>query len=159
MTIDDVAPVVPPTLGEVSHVAFVVPDLDQAMAWIGSALGLTWATVCEFAGAMGPSDGAPVRATWSVQGTPHVELIGQAPGTIWSTACMHHVGLWSDDLAADVARYEEKGFVLEYTIGGHRPAGLAYVLDAEHGTRVELTDSRLRAAFDHWLAGGEFTVR
>ena len=69
------------------HIGVRVPDLDVAMAEMGTSLGLTWAAVQERDQSVWtPATGAvavPLRFTYSAEGPQHLELLQGAPGSVW----------------------------------------------------------------------------
>jgi hypothetical protein len=90
--------------------------------------------------------------------TPRVEVIQSIPGTLWTPAAgsgIHHLGYWSDDVAADAAHLSERGYVAEAT--GVRPDGAA--VWAYHrnpsGPRIELVSRDIAAGLQGYWATGE----
>ncbi|MBJ7362716.1 MAG: VOC family protein, partial [Ilumatobacteraceae bacterium] len=88
------------------HQGIRVANLDQAMTELGSSLGVTWCEVQERTQQVWtPQDGEqtiPLRFTYSAEGPQHIELLEGAPGSIWDgreNPGLHHVGVWSDDVA------------------------------------------------------------
>lgn len=146
------------------HYGLVVKDFEQALEELGSNLGLEWASVQQRTFDVRQPNGiveASFRVTYSVTGPPHFEVIEPCPGTIWTFAGggVHHLGYWSDDLAGDSARLTEAGYVWEGTY--HHPDldgpfGFTYHTLPSTGLRVELVDRARKAAFDQWMAGGDF---
>jgi hypothetical protein len=151
-------------IGAVTHVAHAVEDLDVTMEAMGAALGLVWATVQQRE--MVISEGGEIvstdiRFTYSRNTARHVELIEGQPDTIWAPARgLHHMGVWSDDLAGDAARLSAAGFTEDaagVTRSGRSPFGFTYH-SSPTGLRLELVDVASRPAFDRWLAGGDFDL-
>ncbi|MET7349786.1 VOC family protein [Streptomyces mirabilis] len=73
--------------------------------------------------------------------TPRLEIVRRVPGTLWEPAAggaVHHVGYWSDDVAADAAELERHGFVREATRKGTDGAPFAFLRSPASGYRVEL---------------------
>ncbi len=77
---------------------------------------------------------------------PHLELIQEVPGSVWECnehSNLHHIGFWSDDLAADGATWPSSGCPLQLC---GRPETEAPVSFAYHrndlGVRIEIVDSR-----------------
>ena len=144
------------------HTAQVVPDLEAAMAELGSALGLTWHSVQERVMHIryrGEVVRAELRFTYSVEGEPHLELLQGSPGSVWGPdmAGMHHVGVWTDDFLADVAALEAGGMPVEVTLASRSTDGPhAFTYHSGHGLRVELVPVEMKPAFDNWFGGGEF---
>ena len=146
---------------DVYHVGSVVEDLDAAMRSLGATLGLTWAPVQVRAQAVRNAAGEVVseriRFTYSVEGTPHLELIESTERSVWRpgpVGALHHVGAFADDVAAASRRLAASGAALEFGGGrGAEPAGFAYHL-IPGGLRVELVEARRRDEFVRWMAGG-----
>lgn len=148
-------------LSAITHVAHSVEDLDLAMQQFSDSLGLTWASIQEWDMTISVCDevvSTPIRFTYSCDSPPHIELIEGQPGTIWAPhRGLHHVGVWSDDLAADAQQLSRSGFTQEaagVARSGRIPSAFTYH-SSPHGMRLELVDVRSRPAFDRWLAGGE----
>ena len=76
------------------------------------------------------------------------------PGTLWVPAPasgIHHLGYWSDDVAADAARLTARGYAAEAT--GVRPDGTAvwaYHRSAS-GPRIELVSRAIAAGLEQQL--------
>lgn len=146
------------------HTGLVVEDLQASMDALQSALGLTWATPNHFDGLplWTPETGLEhidLVATYSCEGPQHVELIqGLASGvyTPLPGPAVHHVGVWVDDVPAEVAALCSKGWVV--SAAGACPEdgyGLFVYLDHPGSTmRLELVSTALVDAFENWWAGG-----
>jgi hypothetical protein len=150
-------------LSAITHVAHSVEDLDLAMRHFGESLGLIWASVQEWDMTISVSDevvSTPIRFTYSRNSPPHIELIEGQPGTIWAPhRGLHHVGVWTDDLAGDALHLSQSGFSQEaagVARSGRIPSAFTYH-SSPHGMRLELVDVASRQAFDRWLAGGELS--
>jgi hypothetical protein len=125
------------------HVGIVVEDLDGAKTQLSDMFGYVWGT--EMGGlTMVTLPSGPVelnlRLVYSVT-EPRLELVQQIPGTLWEPAAgsgVHHLGFWSDDVAADGVELEAHGFAHEAS--GVSPDGSA--MWAYHrsptGPRIEL---------------------
>jgi|TARA_B110000263_G_scaffold249171_1_gene265967 hypothetical protein len=147
------------------HFGLVVRDFDRALDELGSSMGLTWATVQRRTFDVRQPNGvvaADFRLTYSVTGPPHFEIIEATPGTSWdphSAGGIHHLGYWSQDLAADSEQLTRSGYVWEATYDNPAvdgPFGFTYHTLPATGVRVELVDVARKASFDDWLAGGDF---
>lgn len=146
------------------HVGVRVPDLEAAMAELGSGLGLTWARIVEREQALWtPNQGqhtVPLRFTYSCEGPQHVELLQGAPGSIWHGADVpgvHHLGIWVDDLPSEVERLVTAGWDLE--AAQRSPAdgyGVMAYLRSPTGLLLEPVSAKVRPRFDRWWAGGPF---
>jgi hypothetical protein len=98
------------------HLGIVTTDMVVTREQLGGLFGYEW----------GPEVGGPVDLTlpsgpvtlelkcvYSVT-VPRVEVVREIPGTMWEAVPgIHHVGYWSDDVAADSADLEQQGFVRE----------------------------------------------
>ncbi|MTD12566.1 hypothetical protein GIS00_01225 [Nakamurella sp. YIM 132087] len=115
------------------HVGCAVADLDRSMRDVGSALGLDWSPVRER-----PVPGGRARVVYSLGGPTHVELLEGSPGTPWHVSgapVHHHMGYWTDDLAAETARLLALGFRLEHDLGHVR------YLCSDAAPRIELVST------------------
>jgi len=148
----DLKPLSPVPWENVYHLGMVVDDIARAAREMGDELGLTFEeprpanVIVRDASGTGPQS---VLVSFARQGPPYVELIQSRSGGVWTSAGgprMHHVGVWTDDLAKDVARFTRLG--LEMEAHGLDAAGkltlFAYMRDAQ-GLRIELVDSAGRA--------------
>lgn len=148
---------------QIFHVGHLVPDIDAAMAELGGAAGLEWARVQHVPNrsVWTPERGAeevPLTFVYSRSGPQHLELLCGSPGSVWdpgSAQGVHHVGVWSDDVAADAAHFAAAGWAV--TAAARAPedgfGAFAYV-QSPTGMIVELVASTARARFDTWFAGG-----
>lgn len=144
------------------HQGIRVPDLDVAMAELGSALGVTWCEPQQRQQAVWlPGTGAttiPLRFTYSAQGPQHLELLEGAPGSIWDgreQPGLHHVGLWSDDVAGETQALVDRGWTL--LMAQQSPEngyGAFTYVQPPSGLIVELVWSAVKPMFDRWFAGG-----
>ena len=103
------------------HVGIVVDDLDAALAELTELFGYQWcpqmAVRTPVLLATGETE-LDLRFTYSAT-TPRVEVIQSRPGTLWIPASgshIHHLGYWSDDVAADAVQLAERG----HRGGSHR---------------------------------------
>ena len=144
------------------HIGVRVPDLDVAMAEMGTSLGLTWAAVQERDQSVWtPATGAvavPLRFTYSAEGPQHLELLQGAPGSVWHAGDapgIHHTGVWVDDIVSETNALVAKGWTL--AAAGQSPddgyGSFTYVVPPS-GLIVELVSSALEPMFQRWWAGG-----
>jgi catechol 2,3-dioxygenase-like lactoylglutathione lyase family enzyme len=137
--------------GDCYHVGLVVDDIATAAARLTATAGYRWTKPVESTLRVTTADGdteVPFRFVYSVQ-APHLELIQEVPGTIWTTppgGAAHHVGYWVDDIAAAAAQLERAGYRLEARPSGDTLATFAYYTDSS-GVRIEIVD---RALFPDW---------
>jgi hypothetical protein len=106
-------------LHDLYHTGIVVRNLDGAMQEFTEAVGVRWLPTPPepMLIPVWTPDGmqeVPFRAAYSVDGPVHLELVEVTiDGTLWSTSTdgrVHHLGYWSDDLAATSAELESNGF-------------------------------------------------
>ena len=146
------------------HTGVRVPDLEVAMAALGSTLALTWAQVVEREQALWtPAEGqqtVPLRFTYSCAGPQHVELLQGAPGSLWDGADLpgvHHLGVWVDDVAAEVDRLVAAGWKLEAAQQSPEDGyGVMAYVRSPGGVLLEPVSATVRPRFDRWWSGGAF---
>jgi catechol 2,3-dioxygenase-like lactoylglutathione lyase family enzyme len=131
------------------HVGIVVPDVPQAQAEVGGALGLTWGTPMTIPIPVQYEGEVTLREftfVYSVDGPPFVELVaaGSPPWTI--SDGVHHIGYWSDGLSGDIEHLRGKGYTLVAHGVNEDGAlfGFAYLRD-RYGLLVELVDVAVQA--------------
>jgi catechol 2,3-dioxygenase-like lactoylglutathione lyase family enzyme len=133
------------------HTGLVVDDMAAAAERLTAAMGYRWTKPVEAMLGVTTADGdieVPFRFVYSVN-APHLELIQEVPGTIWTAApggAAHHLGYWVDDLAAAAAHLERNGYRLEARPSGDTLTMFAYYTDPG-GVRIEIVD---RALFPDW---------
>jgi glyoxalase/bleomycin resistance protein/dioxygenase superfamily protein len=149
-----------PSVENCNHVAYVVPDLAEAMKRLTASAGLRWAAPRKLPVLLRTPAGeipTEVNLTYSVQGPPHIELIAEQPGTIWGSEHhgFHHMGYWSGRFADDIEALTGAGF--EFDAGGVNEhgalTGFAYLREPHTGLRVELRDEARKPATQRWLLG------
>jgi catechol 2,3-dioxygenase-like lactoylglutathione lyase family enzyme len=144
------------------HQGIRVPDLDIAMGELGASLGVTWCEPQQREQQVWlPDQGVtsiPLRFTYSAEGPQHLELLEGAPGSVWdgrSTPGLHHVGVWSDDVAGETKALVEAGWTL---LMAQQPPEQGYgvftYVQPPSGLIVELVWSAVQPMFDRWFAGG-----
>jgi catechol 2,3-dioxygenase-like lactoylglutathione lyase family enzyme len=144
------------------HHGVRVPDLDQAMAELGSDLNLEWCSVQETVQTIWTPDSGvhdvPLRFTYSGQGPVHLELLEGAPGSLWDgreNPGLHHLGLWCDDVRGATANALDKGWtVVMSQAEPSKNYGAFVYLRPPSGLIVELVWSGLKPMFSRWFAGG-----
>jgi len=151
-------------LDDFYHFGIVAADFEATCAELSATMGLEWASVQHRVFEVRQPNGivgADFRVTYSLTGPPHFEVIEATPGTIWSDSDggVHHLGYWSDDLAADSAALSAAGYEWEATYHHQDepgPFGFTYHTLPTSGMRIELVDRGRKPAFDQWMAGGDF---
>ncbi|OBH87784.1 bleomycin resistance protein [Mycobacterium scrofulaceum] len=139
------------------HTGVIVPDLDAAMARLSALAGYRWITPMTYTLPFRtPSGVRELTSTivYSLQ-HPHLELVQEVPGSPWMAApgnAVHHLGYFSDDLAASARALEANGFSLEMTadVRGSELGLFAYYTDSS-GTRIEIVDRSLFPDFPAFL--------
>jgi hypothetical protein len=130
--------------GDLFHLGFVTDDLDEMRDEMSELLGYEWTDEVNATTAvclLGVDTTLDLRLVYS-RSTPRVELVRSVPGNpVWAPAGgtgVHHLGYWSDDLAADRAELEGRGFVAEAL--GQEPGGPALwgYFHRDGGPRIEL---------------------
>jgi catechol 2,3-dioxygenase-like lactoylglutathione lyase family enzyme len=127
------------------HVGIVVDDLDAALDELGRVLGHEFGPEVDVEQRVHlPGGDQTVRFRFRFSRTePRVEVIQAQPGTLWVPAAGgagHHLGFWSDDVAADGAALAQAGYTFE--AAGTDESGnprWAYHRSAG-GLRIELVD-------------------
>jgi len=135
------------------HTGIVVAHLDTAAKAMSDAVGISWRPERNVTVQTTTSTGTltvPFRMLYSVQGPPFIELIEAIPGTIWSVAGgtrLHHIGYWTENVAAESERLEKLGLPLEGGDGppGGHPQNFSYH-SAANGIYIELINSANRSA-------------
>jgi hypothetical protein len=128
------------------HIGIVAADLEATVARLTEVLGYEW----------GPEIGGPVsvglpggriaeleiRCAYS-RTTPRLEVVRSIADTLWEPAGqggLHHIGYWSDDVAADHAELVRRGYLSEATRAGAGGGLFFAFLRSAEGFRVELVD-------------------
>jgi hypothetical protein len=140
------------------HTGMIVSDIDTSVASF-AALGVTFTrtrrvkmTVC----CDGRVQDVELLVVYSTNGEPYLELVQDVSGGIWSRpgARMDHIGVWTDDMPADLARFAASGFTPHVTGIAQSPElgpSFAY-LKGPGPLYVELVSTRGRAQFEkEWL--------
>jgi hypothetical protein len=140
------------------HVGIVMPDLDLGRARFMELLGLQWGPIIEHDIEIRDGDGndlvVPNRICYSTE-APYLELIQEVPGTPWvcnEHSNLHHIGFFSDALAADSRELSAAACPLEL-LDGHgnaTPSAFTYHRD-RLGVRVELVNADLRGAMEQFM--------
>jgi hypothetical protein len=153
------ASVVSPALRpeDLYHTGIVVPDLAAAMARLSALAGYRWINPLSYTLRFRTASGTrelTSTVVYSVQ-APHIELLQEVPGSPWTAApgnAAHHLGYFTDNLAATAKALEDNGFAFEMTadVSGSDLALFAYYIDA-FGTRIEIVDRALFPDFPAFL--------
>jgi hypothetical protein len=143
--------------GDQFHTGIVVDDLDSTLASLSALFGYEW---CAEIGGPIPvklptGDAILDLRCASSRSIPRLEIVRTVPGSLWEPAAgsgIHHLGYWSDDVAADSAALAEEGYAVEAT--GVQPDGVPYW--AYHrgasGPRIELVSRTIQAGLEQYWA-------
>jgi hypothetical protein len=133
------------------HTGVVVEDLEAALAELTALFGYEWCDEIRVEQPVWlPTGDTTVEFHFRYsRSTPRLEVIQQQPGTLWMPAGgptgsgIHHLGYWSDDVAADGAALERAGY--EHEASGEdpdrRPVWAYY--RSPTGPRIELVSRAL----------------
>jgi hypothetical protein len=141
------------------HVGIVVEDLDAALDDLSTLFGYEWCPKLEVSTPVALPDGESTLDLVFTYSTaaPRLEVIQSIPGTLWMPAPasgIHHVGYWSDDVAADAAALTARGYLAE--AAGVRPDGApvwAYHRSPT-GPRIELVSRDIAGGLEQYWASG-----
>ena len=146
------------------HTGIVVADVEEAMAEISAATGLTWHSLQSLDLDLlidGEGVSTSVRFSYTVEGPVQLEVADGPKGSFWDADLyggLNHMGYWTENLHADIESLEAGGCQLIYGGAGEggNLEGFAFLVPPAAGMRIELIDVAMRPAFDRWFAGGEF---
>jgi hypothetical protein len=142
------------------HVGIVVADFDASLAHLSELFGYSWCPEIALPTEVTLPSGTTVIDLGFVYSAeaPRVEVIRTIPGTLWTPAegsGIHHLGYWSDDVAADAAALEARGFAAE--AAGNRPDGTpvwAYHRSPT-GPRIEIVSRDIQPSLEgYWASAG-----
>lgn len=144
------------------HQGVRVADIDVAMEELGTTLGVEWCDVQEREQRVWlPGVGATslaLKFTYSRGGPQHIELLQGPKGSIWDGSVnpgLHHIGVWSDDVAADTTAMLAARWSLQLAQVSPEDGYGAYTyVQPPSGLLVELVWSAIRPRFERWWAGG-----
>jgi hypothetical protein len=142
------------------HTGVVVDDFEGTLAMLTELFGYEW---CDEMGAEIPvtlPDGVQtlnLRFAYSMT-APRLEIIRPVPGTLWMPAAgsgIHHLGYWSDDVAADAATLERRGFARE--AAGEGEDGVPYWTyhRTATGPRIELVSRAMQPTMEQYFTTGK----
>jgi hypothetical protein len=141
------------------HVGIVVDDVESTLVELTALFGYEW---CDEIGGqvtvMLPTGRVDLdlRCVYS-RTSPRVEIVRSIPGTLWvpvEGSGIHHLGYWSDDVAADSRELESMGFASEAV--GTLPDGSPYwsFHGRATGPRIELVSRQVEPALEQYWATG-----
>lgn len=146
------------SVSELYHVGIVVPDLEAACARFTTLLGLEWGPNVPREVELRDGDGVDHVEMHKVCYStvpPYIELMQELPGSTWvcnAFSNIHHIGFWSDDLAADSLSLIGGGCPLEMAgrSGDSAPTGHVNHLDPL-AIRIEYVDAALKPMLEAFL--------
>jgi len=141
------------------HLGIVAEDFEGTLAGLSAAFGYEWCA--EIGGPLNmtlPTGDAVVRLSCVYSRTsPRLEILRNIPGTLWEAAPgggVHHVGYWSDDVAADCAGLAGLGYTVEASRIGSTGSDFAFVRGPD-GVLVELVERAAQPMLEKfWATGG-----
>jgi hypothetical protein len=141
------------------HVGIVVDELDAALDELSDLFGYEWCSPISLeTPVVLPEGETSVHLTFVYsQSMPRVEVIQSIPGTVWIPAPgsgLHHLGYWSDDVAADADLLTSRGYARE--AAGVRPDGEpVWAYHRRPGRpRIELVSRQIQPGLEqYWGAG------
>jgi hypothetical protein len=144
------------------HTGIIVDSLEKAMDTMGDALGLLWAPPRTSTVPMQCPDGIldrEVRFTYSLQGPHYIELLEQinpAPYlSLTGGRRVHHLGYFTDDLAAASDELEARGFRKELSgvdDNGDVARATFHYNEESPGMWIELVSHEIAAEIGDWIA-------
>ena len=146
------------------HTGIVVADVEEAMAEISAATGLSWHSLQSLDLDLlidGEVVSTSVRFSYTVEGPVQLEVADGPKGSFWDADLyggLNHMGYWTENLHADIESLQAGRCELIYggAAEGGGLEGFAFLVPPAAGMRIELIDVAMRPAFDRWFAGGEF---
>jgi catechol 2,3-dioxygenase-like lactoylglutathione lyase family enzyme len=149
-------PAQPPGIPRLFHTGVVVDDLEAAMAAFTAAFGCRWDAINHYEIEIELPDGLELhewRSAYVLDGPHFIEFSEQIRGRFFTDAGpgiprSNHLGVWVDDLDAEVARLRGLGFQLLM----RAPAGagvqplVAFMGVPGGGMAVELVHVRAKAS-------------
>lgn len=147
------------------HVGHLVPDIQAAMAELGSGLGLTWTQVVtrDDQRVWTPEQGqrrVSLSFCYSTEGPQHVELLEGPEGTPWwhgDPQNLHHAGVWADvpTLTEDLV---SRGWELVCSqVAPEEGYGSFSYVRSPTGFLLEPVAAANEERMSRWFAGGSLT--
>jgi len=142
------------------HIGIVVEDFGAALSELTELLGYEWCDeMCNPTNVV-YADGSKgvVNSSFAYSmSTPRLEIIRTIPDSLWVPAPgsgVHHMGYWSDDIAADSDALIRHGFLSE--VVGTRPDGEPFWAYHRQGSgpRIELVTRALQPTLEQYFSTG-----
>jgi len=130
------------------HVGIVVPDMDEALETYAASFGFRWTDISEShldVMVNGVRRSTQIRACYSVEGPPYLELIEDTSHDVWGGADfgLNHTGFWVDDITEARDRLEAAGLPALVADASSDPPKFTYHKAAD-GTWLELVGPGFR---------------
>jgi catechol 2,3-dioxygenase-like lactoylglutathione lyase family enzyme len=148
-------------VNRIYHTGFVVPDMAAARALWTQATGVRWAPVHLYnpLRLWSPKGGwteVQIKVCYSRPGPHQLEIIEGPKGTFYDPARMEdnrHLGLWTDDLGAEVERLLASGWQLLCAKGTpeERYGTVAFMKPPIPGPVLELVSMEMRPMLLAWF--------
>jgi hypothetical protein len=146
------------------HVGIVVAHVEQAMAELTDVLGVSWGRIQRREKLMeAPAGPKPINIcyAYTIDGPPYLELIERRPDSVFDTVGLHHIGVWTEDVAGESARLEDLAWPRETVTlmpdGTTWSGGLYHVgMGCLRLEVVDIASSGPRLV--HYLGGGDYVV-
>jgi hypothetical protein len=125
------------------HLGIVTADIEATKEALNWVFGYRWGPEIGGKSQVELSGGlceVSLRCAYSVT-EPRLEVIRAIPDTLWEPVAgsgIHHLGYWSDDVAADAAALESHGYVVEAMRRGPDGQPFFAFYRSDKGFRVEL---------------------
>ena len=118
------------------------------MEELTAAVGVTWRT---------PHDSRygdwPIKAVYSIEGPPYIELVQGGAGGPWDTgkgSRIDHIGFWSEDVLRESERMARCNVPVDFdpqSVG--RPPTFCYHKAVAAGARIEFVDKSQRERIEN----------
>ena len=130
------------------HVGIVVPDMEEALASYRAAFGFRWTDISEShldVVVEGERRTTRIRACYSVEGPPYLELIEDTSNDVWGGVDfgLNHTGYWAEDITSARDRLEAAGLPALVADASSDPPKYTYH-KAANGMWIELVGPGFR---------------
>lgn len=152
-------------LGEPYHVGIAVRDIEKAMERFDELLGIApWGRLDAEVPAVyrGRDTVSGVRSAFARVGSMYVELVEPTVGDFPAKTFLqergegvYHVGYWTEDMSAAIARAEEAGLFVDWAFPLGDPQVVYLDASTTLGTHVELVHPAMRAGIEAAIARAE----
>jgi catechol 2,3-dioxygenase-like lactoylglutathione lyase family enzyme len=151
------------TSGELYHVGMRAAHLESALDELSETHQVEWTEINERDFTVWePGNGYrtyPLRLAFSRQGPIRLEILESIPGSHWDGRDVpgpHHLGVWVDDVGAEIERLSARGWSLEFAANSPEEGyGRFAYIRSPQGILFEPVDIANRPRFEAWWAGGE----